>query len=52
MFEKVIVFILFEMIKKMKKKKKVRIASSGPGSAFESSRVEYDGAGYHNPNYF
>ena len=36
MFGKVIVFGLFEMIKKKVKKKRVRTASPGPGSASRS----------------
>ena len=40
MFEKVIVFGLFEMIQK---KKKVRTASPGPDLAFGSGRVRRSG---------
>ena len=46
MFRKVIAFGLFEMIRK--KKKRVRIASPGSGSAYGSGRVEYGGVGRHN----
>ena len=46
MFEKVIVFGLFEMNQK-KKRKRVRTASLGSGSAFGSGRVRFGGTSRH-----